>query len=110
MIYTELTENTFANTLSSNPENGFSYNGAVALFNYLEDFGADIEFCPVVLRCEYSEMNEQELLHDYGYKLDDEDQEEIAENWPFQVLKRVLEENTTLIEIDENSYIICTSF
>ena len=109
MIYTQITENTFAQELSENPENGFSYEWAAALFHALDDMGEDIEFDPVALRCEYSEMNEQELLLNYWYMLNQEHEEDIEENWPFEVLKRILEENTTLIEIDEINYIIYTS-
>lgn len=39
--------------------NNFSYDGLVAMFDYLEDFendtGTAIEFDPIALRCEFSE-------------------------------------------------------
>lgn len=39
--------------------NNFSYEGLVAMFNYIEDYeqscGATIEFDPIALRCEFSE-------------------------------------------------------
>lgn len=39
--------------------NNFSYEGLVAMFNYIEDYeqscGTTIEFDPIALRCEFSE-------------------------------------------------------
>ena len=40
---------------------GWSYHGAYALCEYLEqledDIGEDIEFCPVAIRCDFSEYD-----------------------------------------------------
>ena len=67
MIYQEITEDTFALELSENPDNGFSYEWACELYHYLNDFGDNIEFDPVALRCKYSEYTQEELIDAYNY-------------------------------------------
>ena len=51
-----ITQNTFTDAMI---KNGFSYEGTIALFDYLEELENDtetkIEFDPVSLRCEYDE-------------------------------------------------------
>ena len=64
-----VSEYTFTDTMATK-EHGFSYEGAKALFNYLEqyeeDTGTQIEFDPVALRCEYTEYkNLNEIIEDY---------------------------------------------
>ena len=64
-----VTEHTFIDTMATK-NNGFSYEGSKALFNYLEqleeDTGTQIEFDPIALRCEYTEYkNFEELQEDY---------------------------------------------
>lgn len=55
----ELTTHDIAHELSSNKDNGFSYQGAYALAEYLEEYerstGKNIELDTVAIRCEYSE-------------------------------------------------------
>jgi hypothetical protein len=58
-MYRELSTHDIAHELSSNEDNGFSYKGALALAEYLEqyeeDTGERIELDTVALRCEYNE-------------------------------------------------------
>jgi len=59
----------------SSYHNRFSYEGAEALFNYLEelskDIGKDSEFDPVAWCCEFAEYKDlKEFLHDTGYTKD----------------------------------------
>ena len=75
----------------------FSYEGLIALFDYLEmledDIGEPIELDVISLCCEYSEYeNLKEFQNDYG------DEYESLED---------IENNTTLIKIeDEEGFII----
>jgi hypothetical protein len=50
-------------------QNGFSYEGAKALFEYYEDFEEDIHFDPVAIRCDFTEYENFEAVQkDYqGY-------------------------------------------
>lgn len=84
MIYIELNEHSFACELSKNKDNWFSYEGAKALYNYLNDCWIDIEFDAVALRSEFSEYTKEDI-------------EEVMQ---------YIEDNTILIEIDDGNYII----
>ena len=64
-----VTEHTFIDTMATK-NNGFSYEGAKALYNYLEEYeegtGTQIEFDPIALMCEYTEYkNLNEIIEDY---------------------------------------------
>lgn len=69
---------------------GFSYNGAVTLFNYLEeledDLGEQIEFDPIALSSEWYEYKTlEEIAHDFGEEYGDLD---------------YLSQSTTIIEFE----------
>jgi len=86
---------------NSNYKNNFSYEGRKALFDYLEkledDTGEKIEFDPIALCCEYSEYeNIQEFWNDY----DKEDYPTIDK----------IEDNTTVIKIQDSNKFIIQSF
>ena len=76
-------------------DNNFTYEGKRALFDYLEDYehdsGEEIEFDVVALCCEYSE-----------YK----NLAELQENYTDIDSIEKLEEHTTVIKIDDESFII----
>lgn len=73
----------------------FSYEAAGALFdwysNWSEEVGEPVEFDPVGFRCGWSEYSLDELMTDYGYLLD-EDQEP-------EDLPEVLESQTVIIKL-----------
>lgn len=100
MIYTTLTEHTFAHELSSNKENGFTYEWACALYNYLEEFGDKIEFDAVAFRCDWDDLEGSEILKQYNNYLEDNEELEDDEERIDYILDR-LRENTTVIEHDE---------
>ena len=74
----------------------FTYEAAGALFDWYsdlaEDCGAPVEFDPVAFRCDWSEYSLDELMTDYGYLLDDDQEPED--------LPEVLENHTTIIKLD----------
>ena len=77
-------------------EESFSYNGLVALYEYLEmledDLGQEIELDVIALCCEYTEYdNLEEFQTDYG-----EDYQTIGD----------IESDTSVIMIDDDSFII----
>lgn len=90
-----------ASILAGNPENGFSYRGALALCEYLEeleeDTGEEIEFDAVGIRCDWSEFETAlEAATEYGFEtdddLDEDEREESALEW--------LRERTQVVEVD----------
>ena len=76
--------------------NNFSYDGLKALFEYLEDYeedtGEEVELDVIALCCDYKEYDSlNEYNDDYGTKYSEID---------------AIQDDTTLIKIDDNSFII----
>ena len=74
----------------------FSYDGLKALFEYLEDYeedtGEEVELDVIALCCDYMEYDSlNEYNNDYGTKYSEID---------------AIQDDTTLIKIDDNSFII----
>ena len=74
----------------------FSYGGLKALFEYLEEYeegtGEEIELDVIALCCDYTEYDSlNEYNDDYGTKYSEID---------------AIQDDTTLIKIDDNSFII----
>ena len=74
----------------------FSYDGLKALFEYLEEYeegtGEEVELDVIALCCEYMEYDSlKEYNDDYGTKYSEID---------------TIQDDTTLIKIDDNSFII----
>ena len=74
----------------------FSYDGLKALFEYLEEYeedtGEEIELDVIALCCDYAEYDSlNEYNSDYGTKYSEID---------------AIQDDTTLIKIDDNSFII----
>ena len=80
-------------------KNNFSYNGLNSLFDYFEeleeDMGKEIEFDPVAICCEYSEY---------------ENLEEIKKNYDCIENYEDLENNTSLIKIENTDRLIIQDF
>lgn len=94
MIYEELTAERFAELLTQDEYAQWSYQGALALYDYFEELGEDIEMDAVAIRCDYHEYEtRQDLLDDYD-----------AHTW------EEIQDNTEVIEVNhrdkENSVII----
>ena len=74
----------------------FSYDGLKALFEYLEEYeegtGEEVELDVIALCCDYAEYDSlKEYNDDYGTKYSEID---------------AIQNDTTLIKIDDNSFII----
>ncbi len=74
----------------------FSYDGLKALFEYLEEYedstGEEVELDVIALCCDYMEYDSlSEYNNDYGTKYSEID---------------AIQDDTTLIKIDDNSFII----
>ena len=95
-----ITQDEFVRTMTRE-DNGFSFEGAKSLFNYLEQLEADsnisYEFDPIAFRCEYVEYdNLAECLNDY----DCLDLETIDD----------LNEYTVVIEVPDSDKLIIQAF
>ena len=97
MIYEQLTATQFADALIQDEYANWSYQGALALYDYFEELGEDIELDRVAIRCDYHEYEtKRELLNDYD-----------AHTW------EEIQDNTELIEVrqgDRESSVIIRQF
>ncbi len=63
-----ITEYEFIDTMTEQG-NGFTYDGAKLLFEYLEEYeescGTEIDFDPIALRCDFSEYCAADYINDY---------------------------------------------
>ena len=98
----------------ANRENQFSYEGREALFEYLEcyeeDTGEEIELDVISLCCDYEEYENVAEYLDYYTETDIkrgdyEDDEEYTE-----AVKEDIQDNTTLIEIEDSDGFIIEQY
>ena len=93
-----ITQDTFTDAMTKKGF-GFSYEGANALFDYLENLENDtetkIEFDPIAFRCDFTEY---------------ENLKEIQDN--YQDIKNIddLENNTTVIQVPNTKKIIIQNY
>ena len=87
----------------------YSLDGYQALFDYydeLEDFSLDV----IAICCEVSEYTEEELIKDYGYKLDKDDYKDeegfLITGDYMEDLKQKLQDNTMFIELDNGNFLV----
>ena len=97
-----LTTNQAADLLVADRDAGWSYAGARALVEYLEnledDTGEEIEFDCVALRCDFSEYpNAREAAEECGWEPDEDADSEEAEKAALEWLT----DRTTVIEFSK---------
>jgi len=101
-ITQEITRSRFMDDLRSDEYANWTYSGASALYDYLQelsdDMGQDIEFDRVALRCEFNETTIDELAEQYS-NLKEEDET------PLEFAERMEQERTTIIWIDQTNII-----
>jgi hypothetical protein len=94
-----LSTNEVINELRRDKFAGWSYNGAKALAEYLEEYeestGEKLQFDPVALRCEFSEY---ESFNEFAKEFWDDD---CHLYWASDnVIRNFIQDRTTLIEFD----------
>ena len=103
MIIETVQNSTFHNCLHEQ----FSYEAREYLYDYLEDLsvdlGEDIEFDPIAIRCQYTEIEKEDIIKyfndDYSYDRDE----------PFKSVDEVVEwlqERTSLVAVLENGNLL----
>lgn len=113
---TTLSTYQYADMLCNDSNANWTRAGAFALIEYLEeleeDIGEEIEFCPVALRCDYSQYDSlkewaeeqfRENLKD-EFNLDDDFFEDELE----ELIREYIRDRGTLLEFDDG--IIVSSF
>ena len=99
MIYTTLSQYDFARLLSSDKNNWFTYEWALALFDYYDDLWEDFEFDAVAIRCDWDEMTQEELVKYYDYDIQDWETFDNDDDRLEYIIER-LNNNTQVIEFD----------
>ena len=94
----------FCDSFSESYRNNFTYDGKIALYDYLtqyeEDTGEEIELDIVALCCEYNEYSDiEEYLQNYNTDVDKSEFENDEEGFKDAVIEEI-ENKTTLIKID----------
>lgn len=100
-MYRNLSTDEAIKLLKEDDNAGWSWSGATALIEYLEDLedslDKPIEFDRVAFRCEYSEYpNILEAAQDYGFTPENDDDEDEIE----AAALAYLEDRTTVIKFD----------
>lgn len=113
-----LSTNEAASILCRDADNGFSYAGALALIEYLEEIDEDMELDCVALRCDYSQWpSATEWADEYfggrakaldALDIEVEEGEEEDEDELEEAAKEHARDNGTLIEFGEG--VIVSSF
>jgi len=103
-IVQTMTQSNFQDALK---DEGFSYSGTEALYNYYEelseDLGEPFEFDAVAIRCDWTEYGSlEDVYKEYAidYKEEDTTSEDMLEYF---------NDNTTLIELD-NGHVLVEAF
>jgi len=108
-MITHVTQSEFIDTFRQSElrKNNFSYDGLIALFEYLEEYedstGEQINFDMIAICCDYSEYRDlEEFINDYQDYAKDWDK--ALKDWPpkaaYENLILALREQTEVIEFD----------
>ena len=113
MLKQTLTTNEAAHILLADENASWTYEGANAISEYLEelsdDMGEDVEFCHVAVRCDFSECNANDLVYDYGHLVGRDLPSD--ENWVSnceKVMAEVIEaaEDYIVAELENGNFIV----
>ena len=89
----------------------YSYDGCETLLNYYDEIDENIELDVIAICCDCSEFGDDcalsfdDMLSDYGYLLDDED-EELEFDSKIEKLVECLEYKTTVLSVPNGNYIV----
>ena len=97
--------------IDMNRNNNFSYDGKGALFDYLEaleeDTETEIELDIIALCCDFTEYEDyKEFLKDYSNTIKAERKDFDDEEGYKEAVMEELQEHTTVIKINDDSFII----
>lgn len=85
-------------------EEKYSDEAVEEIFDALEET-PNIEFDPIEIKCQWTECTEEELLADYGYLLEEADEEEETEEM-IEKLMNVLRDRTFIKKLKNGNFLI----
>lgn len=80
----------------------FSEDALESMFDFYEETDTDIDYDPVAFNCEWTEFTENELIEQYSYLLDKEEEEEDI----IEILVSELKARTTIFELNNENYLV----
>ena len=80
----------------------FSEDALESMFDFYEETDTDVDYDPVAFDCEWTEFTENELIEQYSYLLDKEEEEEDI----IEILVSELETRTTIFELNNGNYLV----
>ena len=78
----------------------FSEDALESMFDFYEEIDTDVDYDPVAFNCEWTEFTENELIDQYDY-LVNEDEDEKTEN-----IVSSLEQRTMIFELNNGNYLV----
>lgn len=110
-IIMQLDKSEFEQAFKAIRPDNFSSNGLLELYEYLDqlsdDIGEDIDLDVIAICCDWSECDPADLCTDYGYMLD-QDEDQSTDEY-LEALIEELEQNTTIIKVehyDQTTYLV----
>ena len=93
----EVIKTEFVEALVSDIFANWSREGAGALWDYYGELWLDVELDIVAIRGDFSELEADDIINDYGYLTEYDSVDDII---------RALQRRTTVIELNNGSYIV----
>lgn len=78
----------------------FSEDALETMFDYYEEC-ENVEYDPVAFNCEWSEFSEKELIGQYDYLIDEDDEDDVTDR-----IVTELQSRTTIFTLDNGNYLI----
>lgn len=107
-IIETITETLFISRFREIRPDDFSFEALQVLFHYFdelsEETGENIEFDPIAICCDFSELNESEAMLNYSYLFDENDIDE--EDRDFKELIEILQDETLVFVLDNDNIIV----
>ena len=105
-IIETMTETLFVSRFREIKPDNFSFEALRTLFQYFdelsEETGENIEFDPIAICCDFSELDEKSAMGDYGYLFNENDIDE--EDRDHRKLVELLQDETTVFKLENGNY------
>ena len=99
----EINMHEFARAFKEMDRDYYSYEGYQALYDYYDEF-SDFDLDVIAICCDVSEYTEEELLNEYSYLLEREEDQE--EDEYLNDLIEELEDHTRIIKLDNENFLV----
>ena len=105
-IIETLTKDSFISRFREIRPDEFSYEGLKVLYDFFDEMSEekDIEFDPIAICCDFSELDEESAMVDYGYLFDKYEIEQDKRD--FKELIEILQDETLVLVLENGSIII----